>query len=305
MNESGAVPPAIVPGESHFMYQLFCDSNCELWHTDVKEFGLEFIRMPYVLDGVEYYYDLGEQTDFKHFFDRMREGAVPTTSAINEQNYIDYFEPVLAAGKDIYYITFSHKMSATFQSMDRAIASLKEKYPDRVIRTFDTRSISLGAGFQVRYAAEKWKQGATMDELEAYLTELRAHTVVYFVVDDLVYLKRGGRISAVTAAFGKLLGIKPLIAFMEDGSLQSVGKIKGGKKVISEFVRLMHEHNADTKNHRIEIMQADCPETGEALASALREEFGADIPVHTQIVGPVIGTHCGPGTLGLIFYGDK
>lgn len=144
--KAGGNMPDILPGERIFMYQLFCDSNCELWHTDVKEFGLEFIRMPYVLDGVEYYYDLGEQTDFKHFFDRMREGAVPTTSAINEQNYIDYFEPVLAAGKDIYYITFSHKMSATFQSMDRAIASLKEKYPDRVIRTFDTRSISLGAG---------------------------------------------------------------------------------------------------------------------------------------------------------------
>ena len=287
------------------MYQLFCDSNCELWHTEAKELGLQVIRMPYVLDGVEYYYDLGENTDFAHFFARMREGAVPTTSAINEQNYIDYFEPVLKEGRDIYYITFSHKMSATFQSMERAIATLKEQYPARTIRTFDTRSISLGAGTQVRYAALRWKDGATMDELEKYLEDLRAHTVVYFVVDDLVYLKRGGRISAVTAAFGKLLGIKPLIAFMEDGSLQSVGKIKGSKKVIAEFVRLMQEHKADTKHHRIEIMQADCPEAADALKAALCEQFGADIPVHTQVVGPVIGAHCGPGTIGLIFYGEK
>ena len=174
------------------MYQLFCDSNCELWHTVAAEYGLKVIRMPYVLDGVEYYYDLGEKTDFKHFYERMRAGAVPTTSAINEQNYIDYFEPVLQEGKDIYYITFSHKLSATFESMDRAIAALKEKYPDRVIRTFDTKAISLGSGFQVRYAAEKYKAGATMDELEEYLTHLREHTIVYFVVDDLVYLKRGG-----------------------------------------------------------------------------------------------------------------
>ena len=153
------------------MYQLFCDTNCELWHTTAKELGLRVIRMPYVLDGKEYYYDLGEATDFAHFYRRMREGAVPTTSAINEQDYIDYFEPVLQEGQDIYYITFSHKLSATFQSMDKAIAKLKEKYPEREIRTFDSKAISLGTGFQVRYAAEKYRAGATMDELDAFLQD--------------------------------------------------------------------------------------------------------------------------------------
>lgn len=214
-------------------------STANSGHTEAKALGLRVIRMPYVLDGEEFYYDLGENTDFKHFYDRMRAGAVPTTSAINEQNYIDYFEPVLREGQDIYYITFSHKLSATFESMDRAVAALKEKYPDREIRTFDTKSISLGAGFQVRLAAEKYNAGATMDELDAFLEEVRAHTVVYFVVDDLVYLKRGGRISALTAAFGKMLGIKPMISVMPDGSLQSVGKVKGSKRVFAEFVRIM------------------------------------------------------------------
>ena len=287
------------------MYKLFCDSNCEIWHDEAKALQLNVIRMPYVLDGEEYYYDLGEKTDFAHFYKRMREGAVPKTSAINEQNYTDYFEPVLAAGEDIFYITFSHKLSATFESMNRAIAALKEKYPDREIRTFDTKSISLGAGFQVRYAAEKYLKGASIDELEAYLTELSAHTVVYFVVDDLVYLKRGGRISALTATFGTLLGIKPLISIMPGGSLKSVGKIKGAKRVVSEFIRLMKEHNCDTQNYRVEVLQADCPETGDALVSALKEEFGENIKVNCQIVGPVIASHCGPGTLGVIFYGDK
>ena len=287
------------------MYQLFCDSNCELWHTTAKEYGLKVIRMPYVLDGEEYYYDLGEKTDFKHFYDRMRAGSVPTTSAINEQNYIDYFEPVLKEGKDIYYITFSHKLSATFESMDRAIAKLKESYPDRVIRTFDTKAISLGSGFQVRYAAEKYRAGATMDELEAYLTELRDHTIVYFVVDDLVYLKRGGRISALTATLGSLLGIKPMISILEDGSLQSVGKIKGAKREFAEFIRIMHEHNCNVKDYRIEVLQADCPQIGDAFVEALKNEFGQDITIDYQIVGPVIASHCGPGTLGLIFYGDR
>lgn len=287
------------------MYQLFCDSNCELWHTEAKALGLRVIRMPYVLDGEEFYYDLGENTDFKHFYDRMRAGAVPTTSAINEQNYIDYFEPVLREGLDIYYITFSHKLSATFESMDRAVAALKEKYPDREIRTFDTKSISLGAGFQVRLAAEKYNAGATMDELDAFLEEVRDHTVVYFVVDDLVYLKRGGRISALTAAFGKMLGIKPMISVMPDGSLQSVGKVKGSKRVFAEFVRIMREYKCNVKDYRIEVLQADCPETGDAFVQTLRQEFGEDIKVDYQIVGPVIAAHCGPGTLGLIFYGNK
>ena len=285
------------------MYQLFCDSNCELWYTEAEKFGLHVIRMPYVLDGKEYYYDLGKETDFAHFYQRMREGAVPTTSAINEQNYIDYFEPVLKEGQDIFYVTFSHKLSATFESMDKAIAALKEKYPEREIRTFDTRSISLGAGFQVRMAAEKYAVGASMDELEEYLSEVCEHTHVYFIVDDLIYLKRGGRISAVTAAFGKLLGIKPLITVMPDGSLQSVGKIKGSKKVFTEFIRLMCEKEFD-KEKRVEVLQADCPETGEAFVSALRETFG-DLKIDYQIVGPVIASHCGPGTLGLIFYGNK
>ena len=267
------------------MYQLFCDSNCELWHTEAKALGLRVIRMPYVLDGEEFYYDLGENTDFKHFYDRMRAGAVPTTSAINEQNYIDYFEPVLRESQDIYYITFSHKLSATFESMDRAVAALKEKYPDREIRTFNA--------------------GATMDELDAFLEEVRAHTVVYFVVDDLVYLKRGGRISALTAAFGKMLGIKPMISVMPDGSLQSVGKVKGSKRVFAEFVRIMREHKCNVKDYRIEVLQADCPETGDGFVETLKKEFGEDIKIDYQIVGPVIAAHCGPGTLGLIFYGNK
>ncbi len=287
------------------MYKLFCDTNCELWYTEAEAFGLEVIRMPYVLDGKEYYYDLGRETDFGNFYGRMREGAVPTTSAINAQNYIDYFEPVLKQGQDIYYITFSHKLSNTFAEMDRAIDELKAKYPDREIRTFDTRSISLGAGFQVRAAAEKYLAGATMDELDAFLKEFSAHTVVYFVVDDLVYLKRGGRISALTAAFGSLLGIKPMISVLPDGSLQSVGKVRGAKKVFGEFIRIMREHNCEVKDHRIEVLQADCPETGDAFVQELKKAFGDDIKIDYQVVGPVIAAHCGPGTLGLIFYGDK
>ena len=203
------------------MYQLFCDSNCELWHTTVKELGLNVIRMPYTIGDKEYFYDMGEHTDFKAFFDQMRAGAVPKTSALNEYAYTEYFEPVLARGEDIYYVTFSHKMSATFNAMDAAIKALKEKYPDREIRYKDSKTISLGSGFVTYYAALKYNEGATMDELDAYLDELIPHTATYFVVDDLTYLHRGGRISGVSKVVGNLLGIKPILRFDEEGGLPS------------------------------------------------------------------------------------
>ena len=287
------------------MYQLFCDSNSELWYTKAQEYGLKVIRMPYTIDGTEYFYDLGENTDFRHFFTRMREGSKPITSAINEQNYVDYFDPVLAEGKDIFYVTFSHKMSATFESMKHAIAALKEKYPDRTVRWFDTKSISVGTGMQVEFAAEKWLAGATMDELEEALTEFRSHVHVYFIVDDLVYLKRGGRISPLTAAVGSLLNLKPLIMVKPDGSLESIGTIRGSKKVNTKFLSIMEECGCDPEVRAIKVVQADCPDMGDALIAQIKNAYGGDVAVEYQPVGPVIGCHCGPGTLGLIFYGKS
>ena len=201
------------------MYQLFCDSNCELWHTTVKELGLHVIRMPYVIEGEEIFYDMGENHDFKGFFDKMRAGATPKTSALNEYAYMEYFEPILAAGEDIYYITFSHQMSGTFNAMKNVIAQLKEKYPEREIRFKDSKLISLGSGFVTYYGALKYKEGATMDELDAYFDDLIAHTAMYFFVDDLTYLHRGGRISGVSKVVGNLLGVKPILYFNEEGKL--------------------------------------------------------------------------------------
>ena len=135
------------------MYRLFCDSNCELWHTKVDALGLNVIRMPYIIDNEEYFYDMGKEHDFKGFFDKMRNGATPKTSALNEFAYTEYFEPILKNGEDIYYITFSHQMSGTFNAMQNVINQLKEKYPEREIRFKDTKTISLGSGFITYYGA--------------------------------------------------------------------------------------------------------------------------------------------------------
>ncbi len=283
------------------MYQLFCDSNCELWHTTVKELGLNVIRMPYIVNGEEFFYDMGENTDFKAFFDKMRKGATPTTAALNEVAYTEYFEPVLARGEDIYYITFSHQMSGTFEAMKRVIAQLKEKYPEREIRYKDSKSISMGAGFIVYYGALKYKDGASMDEMDAYLDDVIAHTGVYFAVDDLTYLYRGGRVSGSQRFFGNLLGIKPILHINEEGKILNVDKGTGFKKALFKMRAYMKTDGENVNDYKVYIVHADNEGEATAFANSLRAEFG-ELDIVIQMVGPVIGTHCGPGTIGLIFH---
>ena len=283
------------------MYRLFCDSNCELWHETVKELGLNVIRMPYTIDGEMHYYDMGENTDFKGFFDKMRKGAEAKTQALNEYDYLEYFEPVLAAGYDIYYITFSHKMSGTFGAMKSAIAQLKEKYPDREIRYKDSKTISLGAGMIVYYGALEYNKGATMDELDAYLDDLVEHVATYFVVEDLTYLHRGGRVSGVSKVVGNLLGIKPMLCFDKEGKIINFAKVKGFKNALSKLRAIMAEKGSELDRYKVFILQADTEKAAEDFVAAIKEQFG-DLDVVVQPVGPVIGSHCGPGTIGLIFH---
>ena len=286
------------------MYQLFCDSNCELWHTTVKELGLNVIRMPYILDGEEIFYDMGENTDFKAFFDKMRAGSTPKTAALNEYAYTEYFEPILARGEDIYYITFSHQMSGTFNAMKNVIAKLKEKYPDREIRFKDSKLISLGSGFVAYYGALKYKNGATMDELDAYLDDLIKHTATYFVVDDLTYLYRGGRVSGVSRVFGNLLGIKPVLYFNEEGKILNINKVKGFKKALSTLLGYIKAKGSELDQYKMFVLHADCENVANAFVDSIKAQFG-DLDVVVQPVGPVIGAHCGPGTIGLIFHAKE
>ncbi|MBQ7236521.1 MAG: DegV family protein [Clostridia bacterium] len=286
------------------MYRLFCDSNCELWHTKVDALGLNVIRMPYIMDNEEYFYDMGKEHDFKGFFDKMRNGATPKTSALNEFAYTEYFEPILKNGEDIYYITFSHQMSGTFNAMQNVINQLKEKYPEREIRFKDTKTISLGSGFITYYGALKYKEGATMDELDAYLDELIEHTSTYFVVEDLTYLYRGGRVSGLSKVFGNLLGIKPVLYFNKEGKIININKVKGMKKALATLIEYMKEKGSELDKYDVYIMQADSQKEADAFKESIKSQFSG-VNVIVQPVGPVIGAHCGPGTIGLIFHSKE
>jgi len=289
----------VVQKGEFFMSRLFCDSNSELNYEDIKAYGLEVIRMPYVLDGETGYFDMGEDPEkSKKFFQRMRDGAVPKTQALNQNDYMEYFEPVLKAGEDILYLSFSHKASATFDMMNMAIEELKEKYPERTITCFDTKGLSSIAGQVVLQAAKLHKSGASDAEVIALCEKLREKTTGYYAVADLVYLKRGGRLSGGKALMGTLLGIKPIVT-MVDGATVTKDKAKGRKNAIKMIVELAHADGIDT-NYPIFIPHADCENEVVIVERLIKEKYpNADI--RPQFVGPVIGAHCGPETLAVCF----
>ena len=285
------------------MSVLIFDSNGELWHTRAEELGLDYISMPYYIDGKEYCYDLGKATDFRKFYDEVRAGEIPKTQALNPEDYKRILTPYFERGEDVFYVSFSHKLSGTFQSLDLALQELKEQFPDRKCTVFDTKNISLGAGIQAEEAAKRKQAGASDEELLAFLEDFSRRIHVYFTVDDLMHLKRGGRCSGVAAVAGTLLGLKPMLTVDKEGGLAVIGKIAGRKKAMRTLAERVIDELRDTECS-VYIVDADCPEDGDRLRDLILEKR-PEAKIVRQIVGPVIGSHCGPGTLGVIFVGDK
>lgn len=283
----------------------FTDTDCELWYTDADELDIKIIEMPYTLDGEEIFYDMGRNTDFKHLFRRMREGSVPITSALNPQIYMDYFEPWLEKGEDIIYVHFSDKLSGTFKYIETALNILREKYPARTVTLFNTKSICWGAGSQALEGAKLHKAGATDEEIVAFLKDFTKHTVCTFVVDSLAHLKRGGRISATTAVVGGLLNIKPILRIDDEGFIQKYGTAKGMKRALLNMADECGVNYIKGQHYPVYICDADNEEMGDFLEKALRARIGEDADIKRYPIGPVIGAHCGPGTVGLIYQGEK
>ena len=285
------------------MSRLIFDSNGELWFTRAEELELDYISMPYYIDGQEYYYDLGKATDFRKFYDLVRAGNVPKTQALNPEDYKKFLTPYFEKGEDILYVSFSHKLSGTFQSLDLALKELKERFPERKCTVFNSNSISLGAGIQAEEAAKLWNKGASDEEILSFLQTFTDRVCVYFTVDDLMHLKRGGRCSGLAAVAGTVLGLKPMLTIGADGGLTVLAKISGRKKAIRTLAEKVAAELAD-EECSVYVVDADCPAEGDWLRDLILEKR-PNAKVVRQIVGPVIGSHCGPGTLGVIFVGEK
>ena len=284
-------------------YVFMTDSDSDLPFHLKEKYDIPVVYMPYALDGKEYFDDLGQMVDHKSYYDQMRNGAVPVTSALNEASYIDYFEPVLKE-KDLLFVAFSSKLSCTLQAVYSAREKLLEKYPERKFIVVDTLRISGPMTLLVLKAHEMYRAGKSIEDVASWLEENKLRAQAYFIVDDLKYLKRGGRISATAATVGTMLDLKPIISEAADGTLTANDKIRGRKKAIAFIVDKMMEYTPDPKESPIIVLNADSPEDAERTKALVEQKLpGAEVMIEN--VGPVIGAHSGPGTIALCFIGSR
>ena len=284
-------------------YVFMTDSDSDLPFHLKQQYDIPVVYMPYALNGKEYFDDLGQMLDHKSYYDMMRNGADPVTSALNEASYIEYFEPILQE-KDLLFVAFSSKLSCTLQAVYSAREKLLEKYPERRFVVVDTLRISGPMTLLVLKAHEMYRAGKSIDEVADWLENNKLRAQAYFIVDDLKYLKRGGRISATAATVGTMLDLKPIISEAPDGTLTANDKIRGRKKALAFIVDKMLQYDPDPEESPIIILNADSLEDAER-AKALTEQKLPGAKVMIENVGPVIGAHAGPGTIALCFIGRK
>lgn len=283
-------------------YVIITDSASDISAEILNEWGVRCNELTFRFseDNKEY---SNSEMPVKEFYDKMREGGVAKTSAVNSEIWLRSFEQILKDGKDVLCLAFSSGLSTTYNSARIAASQLSNIYKDSKIIVVDTLCASAGEGLLVRLVVNKKNEGATIEEAAAYAKEIVPNVCHWFTVDDLVYLKRGGRISSAAAFFGNMIGIKPVLHVDDAGHLVNVSKVRGRRSAILAMADKYTETALDKENGLIYISHADCENDAEELAKILRERHGASVEIITS-VGPVIGAHSGPGTLALFFIGS-
>ena len=286
-------------------YVLFTDSNTDLPADLVQQLDLSVIPMLFEMDGKSYYnYPDNHEMDPKDFYAALRGGKVCTTSQVSPSRFDEIFSPVLESGKDILYLCFSSGLSGTYNTSRLAVEELREKFPDRKIRTVDTLAASMGQGLLVYLAAKKRQEGMGLDELGDWVEENRLKLCHWFTVDDLMFLKRGGRVSGAAAVMGTMLGIKPVLHVDDEGHLIPMEKVRGRRASLDALVKHMQATAIQPAEQTVFISHGDCQADCDYVAQQLREKLGVKHIV-TSYIGPVIGAHSGPGTVALFFVGEK
>lgn len=285
------------------MLTFFSDTDCDITPKECAEYGMKLISMPYTVgDKVIYPYIDFDTFDSHQFYDILRAGTMPTTSAMSEEAYIQYFEPEFQAGNDILYVHFSSGTTNTFTIMDQAVAKLKVKYPERKFYHIDTLGISALCYNVVLEAADLYKSGKTAEEMVEWAKIEVPKFPMYFFADDLKFFRRSGRVSGLAATMGGFIGIRPIIYLNDEGKMVSIGKETGRAKAIARLVKYVEELGEDVKAHRVVIGHSDCPEIAAEAERLLKEKFGQDLNVVMTVVNPTIGSHCGPNGVGICFH---
>ncbi|MBR0446435.1 MAG: DegV family protein [Oscillospiraceae bacterium] len=282
-------------------YRIITDTCCDLWPELYKQLDVDVIPLSVHFQGR----DISSYTEswLKEFYNGLRAGEAGQTSAVNPEGWKDVIAPVLATGQDALVLAFSSGLSTTYQSAVIAAQELQAQYPQRVIRVVDTLCASMGQGLFVWHTCKMRDAGMSLDELYRWCEEKKGHLCHWFTVDDLMYLKRGGRVSATTALVGTMLQIKPVMHVDDAGHLIKTGTARGRKKAMDALLKKFEDTALPGENDTVFISHGDCPEDAAYLTQQLKSRYGVK-EVITYYIGAVIGSHSGPGTLALFFLGD-
>ena len=286
-------------------FVMLTDSSADLSAQMVQQADVEVIPLSFNIQGRTYHnYPDNREMDPALFYDMLRAGELATTAAVNVGEYVQAIEPFLEQGRDVLVLAFSSGLSGTYNSSRLAVEELQEKYPPRKIYTVDTLCASLGQGLLVWLAAQQRKEGKSIEEVRDWVEANKLSLCHQFTVDDLHFLKRGGRISATTAVVGSMLQIKPVLHVDDEGHLINIGKARGRHASLKALVDKMEKTVTEEGKKTVFISHGDCLKDAETVAEMVRQRFGTQ-DIRINYVGPVIGAHSGPGTLALFYLGTQ
>ena len=285
------------------MLTLYTDTDTDITPAVAAQYGYKLISMPYSVDAKTIYpYVDFDEFDSHTFYDLLRSGILPTTSAISKERYLEYFEPEFAAGNDILYVHFSRAMTVTFDAMDQAVAELRKKYPERRFAEIDTKGITTISYAIVRAVGDLHLAGRSLEELLDWARTEVDHYAMYFFADDLKFFRRSGRVSGLAATMGTLIGIRPIIYMSPEGKMVSCGKTKGRLKAMELLADKVAELGDNIKDYRFYIGHTDAPELAQEVARMMKARFGDDLTIEFVVTNPTAGSHSGPNGVGVCFH---
>lgn len=284
-------------------YIIVTDATSDIPNEMANELNVKVVPMSFSLGEKNYnHYPDYRELDIKTFYDKQRAGQTSLTTQINVAVYLDFFEEIIKSDKDVLYISFSSALSSTYQSSVLAAKELNEKYPDFKIITIDSKAATLGETLLVKLAAQKKSEGMNIEDLSKWVADNHLKVCHYFTVDDLNHLKRGGRMTAMTAFIGTALDIKPILHVNDGGKLIPLDKVRGRKKALKVLFNYLAELSENLEEQTVFIGHGDCIEDARYLESLIKEAYKVkEVIIHP--IGPIIGSHTGPGAITLFFLG--
>jgi len=283
---------------------IITDSNCDLPEEFLEKNNIPVIPFHFILNGKDYVDNFGKSIGYKEFYDELRKGRISTTSQISPYTYEEHFRKYVTEGYSIIYIGFSSALSESYNHSLLARENVLQDIPDADITIIDSKAASVGQGLLIQKATEMLKAGKTNNEIFTWIESNKMKVNHWFTVDSLDYLKRGGRLSATSATLGTIMNIKPLLIVDKEGKLTPVKKVRGRKKAISELFDEFKNTGININDETVYISHADCFEDAQYLKDMIIEELKVK-DVSINYLGPIIGSHTGPGLLCIVFMGQE